>query len=107
MFRGTYRQGGGQGQAVARGPVPAVARLPGRGGADGAARTGRRGAFNTAVTFGAIHLYSLYFERLQASAGMVPGAGLIAIAIAWGAWLANERLAGQEAGEGIAPPPGM
>lgn len=54
-----------------------------------AALGARRAVFNTAVTFGAIHLYTQYFERLSASPGTVVVAGLIAIAIAYGAWRLN------------------
>ncbi len=54
-----------------------------------AAMGARRAVFNTAVTFGAIHLYTQYFERLEASPGTVVIAGLIAIALAYGSWRLN------------------
>jgi MFS-type transporter involved in bile tolerance (Atg22 family) len=54
-----------------------------------AASTGRRPVFNTAVTFGAIHLYTQWFERLEATPGMVTLAGLIAIAAAYAIWRIN------------------
>lgn len=51
-----------------------------------AALGARRVVFNTAVTFGAIHLYTQFFERFDASPGVIIVAGLIAIAIAYGVW---------------------
>lgn len=57
-----------------------------------AAMGARRAVFNTAVTFGAIHLYTQYFERLEATPGMVVVAGLIAIALAYGSWRLNAWL---------------
>ncbi|TDK41018.1 hypothetical protein [Antarcticimicrobium luteum] len=54
-----------------------------------AAMGARRAVFNTAVTFGAIHLYTQYFERLEAAPGTVVIAGLIAIALAYSAWRMN------------------
>ncbi|TDE41182.1 hypothetical protein [Antarcticimicrobium sediminis] len=54
-----------------------------------AAMAARRAVFNTAVTFGAIHLYTQYFERLEAEPGTIVVAGLIAIALAYGAWRLN------------------
>jgi len=55
-----------------------------------AAMGARRQVFNTAVTFGAIHLYTQYFERLNASPGTVVVAGLIAIALAYASWRLNQ-----------------
>lgn len=57
-----------------------------------AALTGRRAVLNIALTFGAIHFYTQYFERFSASPGAFVGAGLIAIAAAWGAWRLNRWL---------------
>ncbi|MDF1715791.1 MAG: hypothetical protein P1U75_03810 [Antarcticimicrobium sp.] len=63
-----------------------------------AAMATRRAVFNTAVTFGAIHLYTQYFERLEAAAGTVVVAGLIAIALAYGAWRLNGWIRDRAAG---------
>jgi len=54
-----------------------------------AAMSGRRGPFNMAVVFGAIHLYTQYFERLQATPGTIAVAGTIAILMSWGLWRYN------------------
>ncbi|MEL6204687.1 MAG: hypothetical protein AAFR47_05180 [Pseudomonadota bacterium] len=59
------------------------------------ALTARRGLFNVAATFGAIHFYTQYFERLGTSPGAFIVAGLVAIAAAWGAWALNRRLAAE------------
>jgi len=63
-----------------------------------AATGARRAVFNTAVTFGAIHLYTQYFERFEAAPGTVVIAGLIAIGLAYGAWRLNEWMRGRAAG---------
>ncbi|WP_204114139.1 hypothetical protein [Shimia biformata] len=57
-----------------------------------AASRGRRKVFNIAVTFGTIHLYTQYFERFHASPGTFIIGGLLAIALAWGVWMANRWL---------------
>ena len=49
-----------------------------------AARGGRRFLFNTVAVFGAIHLYTQWFERLGATPGTVMMAGVVAIAIGLG-----------------------
>jgi hypothetical protein len=54
--------------------------------------TARRAALNIAVTFGAIHFYTQYFERLHASPGAILIAGMIAVLAAWALWTANRRL---------------
>jgi hypothetical protein len=56
------------------------------------AYTGRRAVLNIAVTFGAIHFYTQYFERLRATPQVVVIAGVIAILAAWGLWIFNRRL---------------
>lgn len=57
-----------------------------------AAAGARRAVFNTAVTFGAIHLYTQYFERIDTTPGAIVVAGLMAIAIAYCTWRLNARL---------------
>lgn len=49
-----------------------------------AAYTARRAVLNICVVFGAIHFYTQYFERLEATPGAFVVAGIIAIAAAWG-----------------------
>jgi len=56
-----------------------------------AARSGQRLMFNMAVTFGGIHFYTQYFERLEVTPGSIAIAGLIAIAVAWALWRFNRR----------------
>jgi hypothetical protein len=51
----------------------------------------RRGAVNMAATFGGIHFYTQWFERLRATPEMVIAAGLIAIAVAFALWRYNRR----------------
>jgi hypothetical protein len=55
--------------------------------------TGRRAVFNIAVTFGAIHFYTQYFERLETTPEAITMAGVIAILAAWALWALNRRLA--------------
>ncbi|MDK3018011.1 hypothetical protein [Pseudodonghicola flavimaris] len=64
-----------------------------------AAMGARRALFNTAVTFGAIHLYTQYFERIDTTPGSIVIAGLIAIALAYATWRLNAHLKAR-AGEG-------
>jgi len=52
---------------------------------------GRRGAVNMAATFGGIHFYTQWFERLRATPEMVIAAGVIAVAIAFALWRFNQR----------------
>jgi len=56
-----------------------------------AAMHGRRGAVNMAATFGEIHFYTQWFERLSATPEMVIAAGVIAVAIAFALWQYNQR----------------
>lgn len=60
------------------------------------ALTGRRAVLNIAVTFGAIHFYTQYFERLKATPQVFIIAGVIAILAAWALWVFNRRLAKPE-----------
>jgi len=55
------------------------------------AYTARRAVINIAMTFGAIHFYTQYFERFSTSPGTIAIAGIIAILAAWGLWTANRR----------------
>lgn len=61
------------------------------GAAVWAAHRNRRGLFNAAITFAAIHAYTQFFE----SFGIYPLAyvigGLAAIPLAWGVWRLNDR----------------
>ncbi|MGI9523212.1 MAG: hypothetical protein ACR2PG_16370 [Hyphomicrobiaceae bacterium] len=57
------------------------------------ALTARRAVLNIAVTFGAIHFYTQYFERLQATPGVIIIAGVIAILASWALWTFNGHLA--------------
>ena len=57
------------------------------------ALTARRAVLNISVTFGAIHFYTQYFERLEATPEAVIIAGVIAILAAWALWAFNRRLA--------------
>jgi hypothetical protein len=51
----------------------------------------RRGAVNMAATFGGIHFYTQWFERLRATPEMVIAAGIVAVAIAFVLWQYNHR----------------
>jgi iron complex transport system permease protein len=53
------------------------------------AKNGRRFMVNTAATFGAIHLYTQWFERLGADPLSVMLAGVATIAIGLGLWRYN------------------
>ncbi|MEX2648035.1 MAG: hypothetical protein WD673_03375 [Alphaproteobacteria bacterium] len=57
------------------------------------ASTARRAVLNIAVTFGAIHFYTQYFERLHVTPAAIVVAGVIAIIAAWLLWAVNRRLA--------------
>jgi len=57
------------------------------------ARTNRRWVVNLAAIFGAIHFYTQYFETLDASAGSVLGAGVVALGIAAGLLRYNKAVA--------------
>src|SRR5262245_25696577 len=56
----------------------------------------RRGAVNMAATFGGIHFYTQWFERLRATPEMVIAGGIIAVAIAFALWRYNQQ-------QGVAP----
>ena len=51
----------------------------------------RRGTVNMAATFGGIHFYTQWFERLRTTPEMVIGAGVIAVAVAFALWRYNQR----------------
>ena len=53
------------------------------------ARNGRRFLVNAIATFGAIHFYTQWFERLGADPMSVIGAGLVTIAIGFAIWKYN------------------
>jgi hypothetical protein len=57
------------------------------------ALTARRAVLNIAVTFGAIHFYTQYFERLETTPEAIIIAGVIAILAAWALWAFNRRFA--------------
>jgi hypothetical protein len=59
------------------------------------ALTARRAVLNIAVTFGGIHFYTQYFERLEATPEAIIIAGVIAILAAWALWSFNRRSARQ------------
>lgn len=54
-----------------------------------AARTGRRGIFNAAMTFGVIHAYTQAFETFGDEPLAYVIGGLTAIPLAWGLWRLN------------------
>ena len=58
-----------------------------------AALTARRAVLNISVTFAAIHFYTQYFERLEATPQVFVAAGVIAILAAWAMWAINRQLA--------------
>lgn len=64
-----------------------------------AAYTARRAVLNISVVFGAIHFYTQYFERLEATPVAFLIAGIIAILAAWGLWQLNRRYALQPSGK--------
>lgn len=55
-----------------------------------------RGLFNTAMTFGAIHAYTQFFESFADEPAAYVLGGLAAIPLAWGLWRLNQRMAAQE-----------
>ncbi len=65
-----------------------------------AALTARRSVLNAAATFGAIHFYTQWFERLEAAPEAIIGAGVIAILAAWGMVRANAWLEARAADQG-------
>lgn len=62
-----------------------------------AAHHNRRGALNMCITFGVIHLYTQWFERLQATTLSVLGGGLLAVVIAVALWHYRGTVAGEPA----------
>lgn len=56
-----------------------------------AAQTNRRGVFNAAMTFGAIHAYTQVFETFYSEPLAYVIGGLVAIPLAWGLWRLNDR----------------
>lgn len=56
-----------------------------------AAHTNRRGIFNAAMTFGAIHAYTQAFETFYDEPLAYVVGGLAAIPLAWGLWRLNNR----------------
>ncbi len=56
------------------------------------ARKGLRFLVNAVATFGAIHFYTQWFERLGADPVSVIAAGIVAIAIGFTIWKCNARL---------------
>jgi hypothetical protein len=58
----------------------------------------RRGAVNMAATFGGIHFYTQWFERLQATPEMVIAAGVTAVAVAFALWRFNQRQSAAQTG---------
>ncbi|WP_413720188.1 hypothetical protein [Silicimonas sp. MF1-12-2] len=63
------------------------------GGAFWAAHANRRGLFNAAITFGAIHAYTQLFETMSDEPLAWALGGLAAIPLAWGMWRLNVWLA--------------
>ena len=59
------------------------------------AQNGRRFLVNTVATFGAIHLYTQWFERFGADPVSVMLAGVATIAIGLGLWRYNHKVLGQ------------
>ena len=59
------------------------------------AHTARRGLFNTAMTFGAIHAYTQLFETFSDEPLAYALGGLAAIPLAWGVWRLNQRIGGR------------
>lgn len=57
-----------------------------------AATQNRRWVLNTVATFGAIHFYTQWFERLGATPATVLFAGLLALGFAVGIWSFNRQL---------------
>ena len=57
------------------------------------AHTARRGLFNTAITFGAIHAYTQLLETFSGEPLAYAIGGLAAIPLAWGVWRLNQRIA--------------
>ena len=56
-----------------------------------AAREDRRWVLNTCAVFGAIHFYTQWFERLEATPATVLAAGLVTLGAALILWKWNTR----------------
>lgn len=63
--------------------------------------TGRRKVFNAAATFGAIHLYTQWFERFSMSALSLILLGVVSILIAWGVYQLNTWYKARAKGEQV------
>lgn len=63
-----------------------------------ASHTNRRGVFNTAITFGAIHAYTQAFESFYDEPLAYVVGGLAAIPLAWGMWRLNARFEARSVG---------
>ena len=59
--------------------------------------TNRRGIFNAAMTFGAIHAYTQAFETFYDEPLAYVVGGLAAVPLAWGLWRLNDRFESQTA----------
>ncbi len=66
------------------------------GAAFWAAHANRRGLFNAAMTFGAIHGYTQVFETMADEPMAWALAGLAAVPLAWGMWRLNEFLGARD-----------
>ncbi|SMX39914.1 hypothetical protein [Octadecabacter ascidiaceicola] len=66
------------------------------------AHTNRRGIFNAAMTFGAIHAYTQAFETFYDEPLAYVIGGLAAIPLAWGLWRLNDQFESRNAPEQIA-----
>ncbi|MDJ0741603.1 MAG: hypothetical protein QNJ91_17985 [Gammaproteobacteria bacterium] len=66
------------------------------GAAFWAAHANRRGLFNAAMTFGAIHGYTQVFETMGDEPMAWALAGLAAVPLAWGMWRLNEFLGARD-----------
>lgn len=62
-----------------------------------AAQTNRRGIFNAAMTFGAIHAYTQTFETFYDEPLAYVIGGLAAIPLAWGLWRLNDQFESRNA----------
>ncbi len=66
------------------------------GAAFWAAHANRRGLFNAAMTFGAIHAYTQVFETMSDEPLAWALMGLAAVPLAWGMWRLNEYLSARD-----------
>lgn len=65
------------------------------------AQTNRRGIFNAAMTFGAIHAYTQAFETFYDEPLAYVIGGLAAIPLAWGLWRLNDQFESRNVAEQI------